>query len=210
MGHFWWYLLNGKDQGFEEKVADLENKDSSIVVRNETPELKSDWGLKVLTDADMERAAIVYRFMPGPNSSREEQAPFGAYIHGLAFLSKTDIHLNLIGNACELFFRALEAAMRNFGELKRKEFFESLYDHAFAITENEEDAVGYCALARKLFGENVEAPKITMDMTYQIKMLFDSYILKKYKKMYEDELEKEIAKLAPGIELSYPAQEQGS
>lgn len=112
-GFFWWQPSRYTATYFE-RIEDLEAKNEVRVER--VPKLKVNWGRNVLDDGALNRMLLALSCIPLPNGQRAEEDPYRHYLDGLAFLGKTDIHLQLEGNAFESFFKAFKMATKLYGD----------------------------------------------------------------------------------------------
>ncbi|MEJ0098490.1 MAG: AbiV family abortive infection protein [Pseudomonadota bacterium] len=181
MGFCWWYSLN-RENMFYDALTDVENN-ANLDLHEQNKFLYIDWGARAIQEGDLRNVALCYVFLPTPRASAEEQKPFGEYLTALAFLAKTDLHLNLTANACGLFFRALTDAMKLYGDMATEESFSAAFQRnmAWIITE-EEDQRSFVELARTLeqAGSDTDFSALTLDKVLQAKILCDAYFIRKF------------------------------
>jgi hypothetical protein len=117
---FFWYEMPPPSTGYFQKIEDLANPDMKLDIAKGF-DLQRHWlgddkrTLTILENKYLENAAIsavVFGQMP-----EAEAAPiFGAYLHGLTMLGKSDMHLSLDNHAFAAFNTALQNALRHFGD----------------------------------------------------------------------------------------------
>jgi hypothetical protein len=83
-GYFWWYLPQDVSR-FYEKIIDLESDTEVRVERG--PKLELNWGKDELSESDLVNTIMCYRFLP-----RDNVDFLNAYVTGISFLGKNDIH----------------------------------------------------------------------------------------------------------------------
>lgn len=106
-GFFWWYVPQDTRRFYEE-IWDIEaNAGVGIEAK---PSLELNWGNLVLTEHDMNIAAVVFGYLLRIRGEEREK-PFNAYITGLTFFSKIDWHFRFESNAFEQFFVSLKTAL---------------------------------------------------------------------------------------------------
>ncbi len=167
---------------FYDVLTDVENN-ANLDLHERNKFLYIDWGMRAIQEVDLRNVALCYVFLPTPRASAEEQKPFGEYLTALAFLAKTDLHLNLTANACGLFFRALTDAMKLYGDMAAEESFSVAFQRnmAWIITE-EEDQKSFVELARTLeqAGNDTDFSALTLDKVLRAKILCDAYFIRKF------------------------------
>lgn len=187
IGFFWWYALN-RENKFYEEITDLEY-DARIELREQNKSLYVDWGHRALGEADLTNVALCWSCLPGPGAPEHEQRPFGEYLTALAFLAKTDMHLNLTPNACELFFRCLIDAMKLYGDLQNEDTFAAAFEKNLSwLIKQESDRAEFVQLAQMLDKASFEQDfsSLTLDKALQTKTLCDAYLLQKFQKIAEE------------------------
>jgi AbiV family abortive infection protein len=178
LGFFWWYSLN-RENHFYEEITDVQ-KDLNLDIGEQNPYLYVDWGKRALSEQDLRRALLCYSFLPGPRASEKEQKPFGQYLAALAFLGKTDLHLNLTANACGMFFRCLRDAMLLYGDVGEGETFADAFTrYLLPVVDDEAERRSFVDLfaALERAQEEQEFSKLTLDKVLQTKALCDGYLL---------------------------------
>jgi AbiV family abortive infection protein len=117
---FFWYEMPTPSTGYFQKIEDLANPSMKVDIAKGF-DLQRHWlkedkrTLTVLEDTYLENAAkcaVVF----GPMPDAEAAPIFGAYIHGLTLLGKSDIHLSLDNHAFAAFDTALKNALKHFGD----------------------------------------------------------------------------------------------
>jgi len=112
-GFFWWQPSRYTATYFE-RVEDLEAKSEIRVER--VPKLEVGWGNNVLDQPALNRMVRALDSIPLPSRKHADGDPYGHYLDGLAFLGKTDLHLQLEVNAFESFFKAFKTATKLYGD----------------------------------------------------------------------------------------------
>lgn len=169
-GYFYWYLPVQVDRYYEKSV-DLQS-DSDILVTRQTP-LRPDLGRnrRVLDQAVLDRArlnlAVIFSF------EGDEGRFLGAYLEGLAWIAKSDLHFDLSNMAFKAFFEAFVLAVELFEDnsLPPEKHIER---HLREFNFTEEDlqkylADGNAALTNKL-------GKVPMEQALNMKVLLDSWL----------------------------------
>jgi hypothetical protein len=117
---FFWYEMPPPSTGYFEKIDDLANPGMKLDIAKGFDLQRHLLGddkrtLTVLEDTYLENAAkCAVAFGPMPDA---EAAPiFGAYLHGLTMLGKSDMHLSLDNHAFAAFDAALRNALKHFGD----------------------------------------------------------------------------------------------
>jgi len=123
-GYFWWYIPEQVSRYYEQ-IIDLEDKEMGIALER-NPKLSLGWKNDVLSEAMLQNAALCFAMMPNGNESELGQS-LGAYLTGIGFLSKTDIHLQFENNSYEFFYKALKHAMKHFQSWDGKSDFTNKY-----------------------------------------------------------------------------------
>lgn len=178
MGFFWWYVPE-HISGFYESLEDLESNMDVHVERS--PILKLDWKHSPLSDRDLNEAALCFGMLPGPQD-KEQNKIFGRYIEGLAFLSKSDIHLQFEVNAYDGFYKCLKGAMQFYGDWDGQSPFPKRFEQ-FLSTLN----IGEEERKKQMkIGEQFEVfppnPKgITLSEVGPIKIVCDAYLIRKFR-----------------------------
>jgi len=191
-GLFWWYSLNSQDIFYEE-ILDVDNKQRCKIKPN-NPTLNMDWGQKSLEQRDLGYIGICLSFLPEPDANQEAQQPFAEYLRGIGFLAKTDIHLNLIPNACDLFFRSLKSGMKFYGDwdgnISFAEAFKDFFKEVIQQDEHIDELIKLSDRFEK--GEKADFSDLTFDIAMQVKVLCDVYFLRVFQKFAECHLERNI------------------
>jgi AbiV family abortive infection protein len=117
---FFWYEMPPPSTGYFQKIEDLANPSMKVDIAKGF-DLQRHWlkddkrTLTVLEDTYLENAAkcaVVF----GPMPDAEAAPIFGAYLHGLTLLGKSDMHLSLDNYAFAAFDAALRNALKHFGD----------------------------------------------------------------------------------------------
>jgi len=189
-GLFWWYSLNNQNTFYEE-ILDLDSN-KYLKIKPENPALNTDWGNKKLETSDLARISLCFYALPKATASQEEQQPFAEYLRGLGFLAKTDIHLNLTPNACDLFFRSLKSGMKFYGDWDENtsfaEAFKKFFKEMIQQDEHVEELIKLSDRFEK--GEKADFSDLTFDIVMQVKELCDVYFLTVFQKFAEKEITK--------------------
>lgn len=171
-GFFWWYLPKDISK-FYEKITDLETNTEIVVERK--PRLVLNWGNHKLTFTDLFAALKCYRFLP-----RENVEFLTAYMTGISFFGKSDIHTPMEKEIFLDFYNSLRSSMIYYKDIKSDDEVDSvikkmLKEHLSIL----ETALKIIGIARKIMrGESSEKP-ITLSECGTIKLLTDLYVMKK-------------------------------
>lgn len=184
LGLFWWQLPTDVSK-FYIKITDLESNCELKLKR--IPELKLDWGTRVLDQSTLFHMLLVYRFLPrGPEGKEEEMLV--RYLHGVAVLGKNDIHLRMESAALVGFYEAFRAAMHHYGDWDGHEQFslaaKTMFERDF---ESFSDWSETLSLGETLRGGAPSPIEITLTHVMGMKLYCDAYILKKLKHLAEEE-----------------------
>jgi hypothetical protein len=111
---FFWYDLPRQTSRYFESVRDLDTPDMKMEMSKGRGLLEL-WKQNALSEKNLYHAIQAFAaFSSMPDS---EAAPiFGPYLHGLALLSKSDIHLSCEDQARDNFLECLRSAMKHFGD----------------------------------------------------------------------------------------------
>lgn len=184
LGFCWWYSLNQENK-FYDALSDVEN-DAHLNLHQQNKHLYVDWGKRALQEHDLRTVVLCYVFLPGPRATEIEQRPFGEYLTALAFLAKTDLHLNLTANACGLFFKALIDAMKLYGDMAADEPFSAAFQRNLAwLIKEDEERQSFIDLAKQLdeAAEEADFSALTLDKVLQTKTLCDAYFIRKFQQL---------------------------
>lgn len=206
LGLFYWYFL-GKNEELSETIQDLESG-KRIEYKPQSPYTNIDWGHKVFDNDTIQRVMLCFSGLLYSETSSEHQKPFDQYLQALAFLAKSDTHLNLIANACALFFNALKSAMNVYNDLNLDEKFTDSFARYFAvIISNPEELEIFVLLINKLENatNNQEFTELTFDKALQIKSLCDAYFYDKFYIRMKKVMSIDTNLLSKGQELWYNA-----
>ncbi len=180
-GLFWWYRLN-KGHAYEEKIEDLEHN-TILKTEIQDPYLSIDWGQPVLEQDTLRLVLLCFVSLPDREASLEEWKAFDQYLTAVAFLCKTDLHLNLIVNACSLFFSALKSGMSAYQDLKPNQKFADAFTRIFShIIRDQSELTAFIALASQLdnVSDSQDFSWLTFDKVVQVKLLCDAYFMAKF------------------------------
>jgi len=191
-GCFWWYVPEHISR-FYEKVTDLENKDMEVRLER-NPVLKLDWKHAALSEAELQNTALCFAMLPGDNDSKLGQS-MGAYITGLAFLNKSDIHLQFEPNCYELFYKSVKLGMTHFADGDGKEHFPDSFAKLLqSFNIGPEEIEKHRAIANKM--ESSSQPRtfgkaeITLSEVGVVKIMCDAYFTRKFREMAKARKEK--------------------
>jgi hypothetical protein len=110
---FFWYELPQQTSRYFESARDLETPDMEIGM-GRSPGLVESWKRQALSEKHLHHALQCMAVF-GPLPEAVGGPIFGPYLHGLALLSKSDIHLSSEDLARDEFIKCLRAAIRHFG-----------------------------------------------------------------------------------------------
>ena len=180
-GYFWYSLPDSEDQIID-SVVDLTRPDLKIAldskdrIKNMWSEESSPKKRLVLEQFGLDLAAkcvIAYATLPDP----EAEPIFAPYLYGLMMIGKNDIHLNTCSVAMAAFVDSMRSALAHFGEWNREpeEFLSSL-DTAFEEIVPDKAERG---IILKAFDQEIDATKVTLQKTIDVKRCVDLYLVKK-------------------------------
>jgi hypothetical protein len=109
---FFWFQIPIHTESVLEEVIDLENK--TFVILSPPKKMEINWARGVLGEKELRNIGLCFGLLP-PGVSKEEVEPFQHYLSGLAFLAKTDIHLNFSPNAYLSFLNSIKVGMKYYG-----------------------------------------------------------------------------------------------
>lgn len=174
-GCFWWYLPDQTSK-FYEKIVDIEAQKTEVRIER-SPVLKLDWQRGALSETDLRNTALCFGNLPNNNEGDFGES-LGNYMTGLAFLNKSDIHLQFESNAYELFLNAFKMAMKHYkrwdGQSPFANSFEQLCRELQISNEEKEKHI-------KLFSFYEKFPPsptgITLTEVGMIKLICDAFYL---------------------------------
>ncbi len=190
-GCFWWYVPEQISR-FYEKITDLENKEMEVRIKR-NPELKLDWRHDALSDANLHNVALCFGMLPSNNES-ELGKSMGAYITGLGFLNKNDIHLQFEANSYEFFYKSLKYGMKHFNEWKSKTSFTECFEKlllSHKFDQNEIDNHKNIAKQIETGRSTFKGLTLTLSEVGMMKIICDAYFLVKFREMAEKRSEAE-------------------
>lgn len=183
-GYFWWYLPEQVNEYYE-SLEDLENK-SNKVGSEISPSLQINWSRKeeALSENDLKRTLMSFGMIP-PSHTEGKHIPFDHYLTGLAFLSKTDVHMQFEANSFQEFYECLKHAMILYGDWKEKEPLEDALQRVFAKLFDDPNLWKvYFDLGKKFSGPNFSFPKgITLSQAGEMKLICDTYFINKFREL---------------------------
>lgn len=190
MGCFWWYIPEQISKYYE-KITDLENKDMEVRIKR-NPELKLDWKHDAMTDVNLQNAALCFGMLPSDNES-ELGKSMGAYITGLGFLNKSDIHLQFEANSYEFFYKALKYGTKHFREWESKTSFTDCFEkilQSHKIDLNEID--NHIKISKQLETGRPAFKDITLTLSEvgMMKIICDAYFLIKFREIAKNRQKK--------------------
>ena len=193
-GCFWWYVPEQISR-FYEKITDLENKEMEVRIKR-NPELKLDWKHDALSDANLQNVALCFGMLPGDNES-ELGKSMGAYITGLGFLNKSDIHLQFEANSYELFYKSLKHGMKHFKEWELKTSFTGCFEkllQSHKIDQKEIDNHKKISKQIETGRPTFKGVTLTLSEVGAMKIICDAYFLVKFHEMAQKRAENENRK----------------
>jgi AbiV family abortive infection protein len=176
---FWWWRMPEQISRYYESIRDLETGQELAIERH--PILKIDWGQhRVLTEADLARAAMVLAALPKPQQG--QQTALDYYIGGLTFLSLNDIHWQCEHQSFGNFFHSLRAMMADHGDWQPGTAFEPAFlrflDSLFPEMEEREQ---FASLCRSFDTNQLAGVNVTLKEVSFIKLFCDAYFLTKHR-----------------------------
>ena len=182
-GYFWWYLPRDVSR-FYERITDLENNAEAVVQRR--PALELNWGNNVLSRTDLWNTAMCYRFLPSKNVDF-----LNAYVTGISFMGKSDLHTPFEKEIYLQFYHALLSAMKYYGDLSEGRSIDQVLDEIFAPPMGDTSALHECVAAAKGLDQTPDSlQKVTLTECGGMKILFDAYVLTKIIDIAEQEAKK--------------------
>lgn len=186
LGFFWWQVPKDVSRYFD-RIEDLETR--CEVRADREPRLLFDWGRNVLDQQALSRTSAVFRLLPGPWADEAAQEPFGHYLTGLAFLGKSDIHLQLEQEAFLHFFLALKTALKLYRDWDGNEAFVVAGTHALTgILRRTESAQELMELGEALEMRRALPKAITLSEVGGVKRACDGYLLSVFRRLAEAEV----------------------
>lgn len=183
-GLFWWQLPTDVSK-FYLKIIDLESKCEVKLKR--VPELKLDWGTRVLDQTVLFHMLMAYRFLPRYSEGKEAEM-LVHYLHGVAVLGKNDIHLRMEPTALVGFYDAFRTAMHHYGDWDGNQPFslaaKTMFERDFQSLSDWSETL---SLGETLKGGSRPTIEITLTHVMGMKVYCDAYILKKLKHLSEQE-----------------------
>jgi AbiV family abortive infection protein len=193
-GCFWWYIPEQISR-FYEKIVDLENKEMEVKIER-NPILKLDWKHSALSETDLQNTALCFGMLPGDNKSELGQS-MGAYITGLAFLNKNDIHLQFEANSYEMFYKSLKQGMRYFKDWDDKEYFPDRFEKLLRSYNIGQEEIAKHKIITQCFESalpSLKGTNLTLSEVGAMKIMCDAYFTAKFREMAK---EKKVAKGTP-------------
>lgn len=189
-GCFWWYVPEQISR-FYEKITDLENNKMEVRIER-NPVLKLDWKQDALSDANLKNVALCFGMLPDDNESELGQS-MGAYITGLGFLNKSDIHLQFEANSYELFYKSLKHGMKHFKEWESNISFTECFKNLLQSHNiDPKEIENHVNISKQLeTGHTMfEGIRLTLSEVGMIKIICDAYFLVKFHKMSKEKNKK--------------------
>jgi len=182
-GYFWWYLPQDVSK-FYEKIIDLESNTEVRVERS--PKLELNWGRDELSESDLVNTIMCYRFLPRDNIDF-----LNAYVTGISFLGKNDIHTPFENEIYLDFYHALLHAMVFYKDHVEGTPFNDSFDKMFKVIMKDASGVKeYIEMADELIKNRKTRKPITLSECGAMKVLFDVYIHYKIDKIAQSDLKK--------------------
>jgi len=136
--------------------------------------------------SELNHAVMCYRFLPKDNVDF-----LNAYVTGISFMGKNDIHTPFEKEIFLQFFHALLYAMKFYKDYKDGESFEEAVDRVFKLLMKDSSGIKeYIQMAEDLKKDKKLDKKITLSECGIMKILFDVYVQHRINLMAEKELEK--------------------
>jgi AbiV family abortive infection protein len=194
MGFFWWYVPDQISR-FYDSIHDLEHNVGVQVER--TPRLRLDWNKDALTEQDLRNASLAYAMLPAPQD-RQLHGPFDAYLTGLGFLSKTDIHMQFEANAYEAFFDSLMSGMKQYGEWDGTAAFEPAFNRLLdgvlpTMAADERERYFKMGMQFKLGKPTMP---ISLSEVGAMKILCDAFYVRTFRRLAEERSKREGTEVA--------------
>lgn len=190
-GCFWWYIPE-QISHFYEKIVDLDNKGMGIKLERK-PILKLDWKQDVLTESCLMNTALCFGMLPGDNESELSQS-MGAYLTALAFLNKSDIHLQFETNSYEFFYKSLKHGMKHFNEWDDEIYFPKILEKLLQRHNLEKEEIDkHIKLAEQFESSRPKFNNLTLSLSEVgvLKIISDAYFIVKFREMAKQKESKE-------------------
>jgi AbiV family abortive infection protein len=172
-GFFWWYVP-AFTSTYYERLIDVENQMTAGIGRR--PELKISWPKAVLDDSVLDNIVVCFTRLPH-DEDPVQQEPFANYLIGIAFIAKTDIFLQLEGQAYGAFIAALEAGMRVYQNGSSENFLPDFGTLLSRLTSDDEFRTKHIELVTSYRNRTITPGTITLSEVAEMKRICDVYLL---------------------------------
>jgi AbiV family abortive infection protein len=189
LGFWWWDLATHTDR-FYERLTDLQAAAGTEIGMKMHAWPKFEWKREALEETAFNRVAMCFGMIIAMGKGPYE-AFVWPYLTGLAMIAKSDLHLSFAPQVCERMATCLLEAMRHFGDWNGEgstigSALSSFFSPAIIKAEDIGELTSLLLQARQ---RPVELRNVTLDRAASLKVLCDAYLLKRFEKMAERELE---------------------
>jgi AbiV family abortive infection protein len=207
LGFWWWDLATHTDR-FYERLTDLQAADGTEIGMKMHAWPKFEWKREALEETTFNRVAMCFGMIVALGKGPYE-AFVWPYLTGLAMIAKSDLHLHFAPQVCERMATCLLEAMRHFGDWSGEEAtigtaLTGFFSPAIAKVEDVDDLASLLFQARQ---RSSELRNVTLDRAASLKVLCDAYLIKRFEKMAERELENTRDKEVTTTDAIDPARE---
>jgi hypothetical protein len=180
VGYFYWYLPPHLET-YVELAFDLERKAQLNLRRPQA--LFPDLGRRrVLDDGRLKDAVVVIGLLYGIENRHEAQA-FEHYLMALKLIARTDVHLDISGQAYGEFYLCLSNAVEVYGPADARPLPERLREVLAAQVQGFDEAPQFVEWGEE-FRVTAKGPKgITLEKVMMIKVLTDLYLIRALKRI---------------------------
>ena len=191
-GFFWWDVPK-EHHFFYDEIRDVETDN---LVRAEVHEtLRIDWGNQALKVEKLAPIRLLMSYMAKVHRTPMEAA-FDFYMHGLALIAKSDLHVRFETNAFEQFFKAFKSSLFTAGDWNGKGDLKAAADRGIGY---EVEELERCLLLGSAVEQAKAAvPGITLQDVVWMKNFCDLYLLilamREVDLTVGDELETDVAR----------------
>jgi hypothetical protein len=187
LGGFWWWRRAEQIEKFYQRLTDLKAAPGLNIGLNMHAWPKFEWKREAVDDSELQRVGLCFGMIARLDRP-VYQAVVEAYLTGLAFIGKSDLHLNFAPQAAERFATCLLDAIRHFGVWDGTDeglpaaisgFFRPL----FKQPEDEQELID---LLRQLRQQPLNVANITLEKAAILKLFCDVYLVKRFEMMAGD------------------------
>jgi AbiV family abortive infection protein len=178
MGYFWWTLPKDTSR-FYERITDLHAPENFELALERNPKLEISWGNRTLNAGELNATAGVFFLMSRMERDDMERV-FGAYIAGLTFIGKSDVHFEFCVDASHALAKSLFEGMRHFGHWDgTQEALDAALHTALADALQPVAFAELVPIAKRAFqGTLAERTTMSMEDVGKVKLLCDVFFIK--------------------------------